>query len=246
LKGVSSVYRFDADVPVGVVVGSAAVAALAAVGLLTLVPLPGTGGLPATGVGVLTVLMAGGLVVARQRMVEQVRRDALVNATTDPQTGLSTPFAAARALELEFAAAQRGRPLTIVITKLEQFPRYKAKHGRAIATQLLRLAGRTLSKHRRNMHVAAHHGRGEGVYLAVLSDTGLEGACVYARRVRRDLMSLRGLPEPPKVSSGIVAYDMSMSSPADLIEQAERALAKASDGGGKILVYGQVQTAVVE
>jgi diguanylate cyclase (GGDEF)-like protein len=240
------VNQIDADMPVGLVVGSAILAALAAVGLLTLVPLPGTGGMPAVGIGVLTVMLTGGLVVGGRRMVDQARRDALMNATRDPQTGLATAFAAEQMLEMEFAAAQRGRPLAIVMTRLEQYPRYKAKHGRAVAKQLLRLAGRTLAKHRRGMHMAAHHGRGEGTYLAILSGMDLDGACVYARRIRRDLTSLRGLPEPPNVSVGIVAYDMSMSSPAELVEQAERALAKASEGGGKILVYGQVQTAVVE
>jgi PleD family two-component response regulator len=112
--------------------------------------------------------------------------------------------------------------------------------------RLLRLAGRTLGKHRRGMHLTAHHGREEGMYLSILSGMDLDGACVYARKVRRELMSLKGLPEMPKVSVGIVAYDMSMNSPRDLIEQAERALVKATDNGSKILVVAHLQTAGVD
>jgi diguanylate cyclase (GGDEF)-like protein len=244
-KEQTSVNRISADVPVSMVVGAAAIAALAAVGLLTLVPLPGAAGMPAVGVGLLTVLLTGGLVVGNRRMVEQARREARVNATRDARTGLATPFAAEQMLEMEFAAAQRGRPLALVLIRLEQFPRYRATHGRAIANQLLRLTGRALAKNRRGMHLTAHHGPGEGTYLSILSGMDLDGACVYARRIRRELMSLRGLPAAPNVSVGIVAYDMSMTSAEDLVEQAERALVKASAGGGKILVYGQVQTALV-
>jgi diguanylate cyclase (GGDEF)-like protein len=240
------VNRIDADMPIGMVLSNAAVAALAAVGVMTILPLPGASGFLALGIGVLTVVLASVLVISGRRMVEQARRDALTHATTDPDTGLATAFAAEQTLAMEFAAAQRGRPLAIVLTRIDRFPRYAVTHGRPVANRLLRLAGRTLGKHRRGMHLTAHHGREEGMYLSILSGMDLDGACVYARKVRRELMSLKGLPEMPKVSVGIVAYDMSMNSPRDLIEQAERALVKATDNGSKILVVGHLQTAGVD
>jgi diguanylate cyclase (GGDEF)-like protein len=236
----------DADMPVVMVVGNATVAALAALGLMTILPLPGAAGPPALGIAVMTVLLAGGLVLGSRQMLQQARHNALVRATMDPDTGLATPFAAEQTLAMEFAAAQRGRPLAVVLTRIEHFPRYAVTHGRPVATRYLRLAGRTLGKHRRGMHLAAHHGSGEGMYLSILSGMDMDGACVYARRVRRELMSLKGVPKPPNVSIGIVVYDISMTSPSDLIDQAERAVARASDGGGKILVVGQLQTAAVQ
>lgn len=238
--------RIYADMPIGMVVGNTTVAALAALGLATILPLPGAAGPPALGIAVLTVLLAGGLVMGSRKMLDRARRDALVDATMDPHTGLATAFAAEQTLAMEFSAAQRGRPLAVVVTRIDQFPRYAVTHGRPIANRLLRLAGRTLGKHRRGMHLAAHHGKGEGMYLSILSGMDLDGACVYARRVRRELMSLKGVPTPPNVSVGIAAYDISMISPDDLIDQAERAVARAADGGGKILVVGQLQTAGVQ
>lgn len=166
---------------------------------------------------------------------------ALRSATTNPETGLATPFAAENVLATEFAAAQRGRPVAVVLIRVEQYPRYVAKHGRAVGKQLQRLVGRSLARARRGMHLTAHHGRDGVTYLSILSSVDVVGASVYAKRVRRDLMNLSGVPRLPGVSIAIVPYDMSMTSPNDLIEQAERALRRAAEAGGRIVAVGELQ-----
>gem|GEM_PF-4243780 len=233
--------RSDIAVPVPLLASYTAVAALAAIGLISMMPVSSGTGLTTVGVAVFTPLMAAGLVVVGHRAITEARDGALRNATTNPETGLATPFAAETMLATEFAAAQRGRPLTVVMIRVEQFPRYTAKHGRAVGNQLGRLAGRSLARSRRGMHLTAHHGRDGVTFVSILSSMDVGGAAVYAKRVRRDLMSLSGVPKPPGVSIAIVPYDMSMNTPADLIEQAERALRKAAEAGGRIVAVGELQ-----
>lgn len=227
------------DLPVRMLACYAAVAVFAAMGLVSMLPVPTGSGATTFGVALLTPLVAAGLVLGGQRTVTDARNGALRNATQNQDTGLATPFAAERMLATEFAAAQRGRPLTVVLIRLEQYPRYVAKHGRPVGKQLQRLAGRSLAKSRRGMHLTAHHGRDGVTFLSILSSMDVNGASVYAKRVRRDLLTLPGVPQAPGVSIGIVPYDMSMREPSELVEQAERALRKGSESGGRIVVVGQ-------
>lgn len=228
----------NVGLPLGMVAGNTAVAGLASVGLLFMMPVPVNRELSAILIPALTALLAAALVATGQRFFERVRTEAFTHATEDPITGLTTVSAAERVLKLEFGAAQRGRPLTVVLIRLEDTAGYSVRNGRAAAEQLMRSAGRVLRKHRRSMHVAAHH-HGDGTYLSILSGMGSEGACIYAKRLRKELKRLPGLPEPPIVSAGIVPYDLSMESPAILMKMVERALQRGTRAGGKIVVVGQ-------
>jgi GGDEF domain-containing protein len=93
------------------------------------------------------------------------------------------------------------------------------------------------------MHVAARHGGREGTFLSILSDSGSEGATIYAARLRRDLLRLQGMPEPEGVSVGIASFDMSMGSPGELVRKAAFALEKGAAAGGKVMVMGSGEAA---
>lgn len=215
-------------------------AALAAVGLFTLLPISLPSDVSILAVPVVALLLTAVLVVGGRRMVARARREAIRSAGTDRETGLATQAAADRVLELEFAAAQRGRPLTVVLIRIEQLAHYRKRHGEVVERQLLRLAGRTLKRHRRGMHLTALYGARPGTYLSILSGMEPAGASVYARRMRHALRSLPGVPTVAGVSAGIVAFDMSMTSAAALLEAAQRALDKGTQAGGKVVVLGQV------
>jgi diguanylate cyclase (GGDEF)-like protein len=232
--------RTETGLPITLLAGHTAVALLAALGLLTLVPPSLSDSLSWVAVPALTALVAGSLIFASRQVVLRARKAAVKEATTDPLTGLATPTAGERLLALEFAAAQRGRSLAIVLLRIEDFPRYASRHGDVVAGQLLRLAGRTMRRHQRRMHLTAHHGQQDGTFLSILSGMDLDGACVYGKRIRHALMTLPGLPTIPPISMGIVAFDMSMTSPGALVEQAERALERGAEAGGKVVVVGQV------
>jgi diguanylate cyclase (GGDEF)-like protein len=240
------VNQTDPDLPLALVAVQATVAGFAALGFISLVPVATTPGTFLIVVPMLGITSSAGLLFAGRHVAARARRAAVVNALVDSRTGLATQYAAAHAVEAEFAAAQRGRPLSVVLFRIEQFPSYAGRHGRPMADRLLRSAGRVLKKHTRDMHTTGLHGRHEGTYLSILSGVPLDGACIFAKRVRRDLMALPGLPEPLVVSSSVVPYDVSMKSAEELVEAAERALAKGTENGGKIMVLGQLAVATAE
>ncbi len=230
-----------ADLPLPHVLGVTALAVLAAVGTMFILPVPVTRGVSAVALPGLTVLFVVGLYFTGQRVVEQARDDALRDAATDPETGLSTWAFAEKALALEFAAAQRGRPLTLVMLQIVDLPEYTAEHGRALTEQLLRKAGRTLRRHRRRMHTTAI--QEAGTFVSILSGMQPEGAAVYAQRMRRELMAMQGVPAPTGVAAGIAGFDLSMGSAKELIGQARRGVAKGAEAGGKVVVVGQLSAA---
>jgi GGDEF domain-containing protein len=80
--------------------------------------------------------------------------------------------------------------------------------------------------------------RDDGTFMTILADVPLEGACTFATRVRREYASLLRAGEPKSFSAGVATYDVSMRSAADLIDRAQRALARAQSEGGKVVMVG--------
>lgn len=219
--------------PRHVLIVNVSIAALASVGFTFL-----TGG-PWVGIPILLGLFTAALVLVPRIRVAGADAPADVIAMRDPNTGLATEGIARETLTREFAAAQRGRPLTLVLLRVEGLTSYGARHGKAVAEQLLRVTGRTMSSHLRGMHVASRHSHRPGTFLSILSGSDAEGASVYAARLRRDLMTLKGLPVPEGVSIGIASYDLSMKSPQELVKKVTYALEKGAAAGGKVVVMGQ-------
>ena len=212
------------------------IAALAAVGLLSLIPGSAAPAQALVVIPVLTVLLTAVLILRTSRVLEGARREGGGSAITDPLTGVATAASGEQVLALEFAAAQRGRPLAVALIRIERLQQYRTQHGKAVAAQLLRQAGRALKRNRRRMHLAARHSADEATFLAILSGSDLEGATVYATKVRRDLLRLQGVPVLAGVSVGIASYDVGMTTPRELIRQAAIALDRGSAAGGKIVV----------
>lgn len=221
------------DVPRHVLLVNLSIAALASVGFTFL-----TGG-PWVGIPLLAVIFTAALVLAPRIRVAGADTAADIIALRDPHTGLTTEAIARETLTREFAAAQRGRPLTLVLLRVEGLTGYGARHGKAVADQLLRVTGRTMSGHLRGMHVASRHSGRPGTFVSILSGSDAEGASVYAARLRRDLMGTKRLPVPDGVSIGIASFDLSMTSPQDLVRKATYALEKGAAAGGKVVVVGQ-------
>lgn len=235
--------RIDADLSPQVLAAMAGASLFVALGLLSVAPFPIGSGFRFVAVLVLGVALMAGMLVGGSHVLTEVKQDALETTAMDSETGLSTPFAAERALATEFAAAQRGRPLTVALTRIDGFTQYARRHGISVARRLSRDVGRVLAQHRRAMHLAAPYGTDGCTFISILSDVGPGGASTYAKKIRRSVAVIAGAPEQPVVSVAVATYDLSMKSPSDLLAQAERALAKVGDAGGKIIVVGQVQTA---
>jgi diguanylate cyclase (GGDEF)-like protein len=229
--------RNQAHMPLPFTAVSALTAGCAAVGLLYLAPLPVATDLSILVIPIFAVLFTTLLVMAGERAIAQARDDMETRIVRDPQTGLMPPHMAERLLDVEFAAAQRGRPLAIVLFSIDNFGRNAALHGDSAATRWRRAAARVLSQRTRGMNVSAR-GRADGTFMTILADVPLEGACTFATRVRREYAGLLRAGEPKSFSAGVATYDVSMRSSADLIERAERALARAQSEGGKVVMVG--------
>lgn len=225
---------FNADLPRTALVIDVFIAALAAVGLTILV---GAQTYAVVGVPLLTALLTFALLTTAARAgIGPHRKEG--DGLTDPLTGLATEAVADHVLAREFAAAQRGRLLTVVLFRLKGLPGYRARHGETATAELLRAAGRTLARHRRRMHLAAPYGPRPGTFLSILSDSDREGAEIYAARARDDLMKSKGGPSHEGVSVGIASFELSMTSPEELIRKATFALEGGPKAGGKIMVVG--------
>jgi diguanylate cyclase (GGDEF)-like protein len=170
-------------------------------------------------------------------LLQRERSAALVLAFSDPLTGLPNRRLIDFVLEREFSAAQRGRPLTLVLFDLDGFKAYNEGYGHRSGDGALQKVAAVLDRNTRRMNVTSRHGGDE--FLSVLSGEKAVGAQVFAERTRLGVADLE-LSEGIKftVSAGIASYDPSMRDPSDMIDAADRALGRAKAlGGNRCYVY---------
>jgi diguanylate cyclase (GGDEF)-like protein len=157
------------------------------------------------------------IAVANARLHEQVRLLSL----TDPLTGLPNRRHMDIFLQKEFAAAERGRALTVVLFDLNDFKQYNDAAGHQAGDGALRRFASLLADQTRAMNLAARYGGDE--FIAILSDTPADGAAIW---VDRFLSAVHDDHEMAGVgaSAGIAAYEKGMLGPADLIRAADEEL----------------------
>lgn len=160
------------------------------------------------------------IAVANARLHEKVRLLSL----TDPLTGLPNRRQMDIFLEKEFAAAVRGRPLSLVLFDLDDFKRYNDTEGHQVGDRILKRFAEVLTEHTRAMNLVARYGGDE--FVVILSDTSGAGASAHAERVidnvRQDA-AMNGIG----ASAGIATYETDMVDPDDLIRAADEDLYRA-------------------
>ena len=165
-----------------------------------------------------------------------------MRALNDEATGLPNRTQADLHLELEFAAAQKGRPLTIVLFDIDGLAQYNARHGRTAGDGVLRGFASLVRQHTRRMDLGARHGEDE--FLSVLGGCVTEGAVIFTTRLLERMRAAESLHSVPTVSAGIASFDAAMTSPADLMRAAEAALQLAKrEGGDRFRVYAAAPAA---
>lgn len=134
-------------------------------------------------------------------------------------------------------AAREGTPLSLVLCDVDYFKQYNDTHGHLAGDEcLIEIAtaiGRAL--HRPADFVARYGGE---EFAIVLPNTNRAGAVRVVQRIQQELRKLTGLPPSPvtrtpsTLSFGIVSViPSSLSSPLNLLDQADQALYRAKAQG---------------
>lgn len=150
-----------------------------------------------------------------------------ISAAVDVGTRLPSPTLARQLLQREFAAAERGRPLTVVVFSLDNLPRLAARQPEETAKLLLGV-GAIFKRRTRGMNLSARLDQPH-MFVSVLGGVNEEGAAKFVGKVKKDLATLAVGAHSVNVSTGMCAYDPVMHSVDDLLEQAISLLSESDD-----------------
>jgi diguanylate cyclase (GGDEF)-like protein/PAS domain S-box-containing protein len=226
-------------------VAGACIAGAMTAGLIVLIHGPidvhAVSGPPFLGLPVLAGTGGGGALIAglggAWLRARRLRRSALPTLT-DALTGLPNRRHTELFLEHEFAVAQLGRPIAVLLLDIDRFTAFAANHGEAAANGVLRSMGTVLRQNTRNANLSAHWEADR--FVCLLAGARAEGAFQFARKLQDQVRQSSGLVALPSVSIGIACYSAEMRGPDDLIRSADEAVRQAKrDGGDRIRVNGR-------
>jgi len=161
-------------------------------------------------------------------------------AFTDPLTGTMNRRAMNEALETELERARRyNLYLSILIADLDRFKQVNDQRGHLAGDAVLRQVGDLLRREARSVDIVARYGGEE--FVVVMPETTLQGAAVFAERVRRrvetrDFAEPGGTPLHLTVSIGIAGFPNERVTSADsFVALADQALYRAKDEGRNLV-----------
>lgn len=187
--------------------------------------------------GVVTAYISIGMSVGVvSELLHQERARAERLALMDDLTQMPNRRLADLLLEKEFAAAKRGRALTVVLFDLDGFKTFNDDHGHAAGDQALRAFVGVLETRTRRMDLSARYGGEE--FISVLSGGTAAAGERFAESVRQTLGELV-TDRTFTVSAGVAEYAEHMATVEDLIEAADRALYQAKASGRDRVVVSQ-------
>lgn len=160
-------------------------------------------------------------------------------ALLDALTGLPNRPHLEFMLNMQVAAAARGRSLSVVLFDLDHFKRINALHGHKSGDAALRAFAEVLKKRTRRMDFSGRYGGEE--FVAVLIDCPGDGALKFAERVRVDLKNRTFPWGAMTVSAGVATYQKSMASHELLLAAADRALYQAKEAGRDRAILSTVE-----
>jgi len=146
-------------------------------------------------------------------------------ARTDPLTGVSNRRGLDHMLESQFAMMTRYETVfSIVIFDLDHFKQVNDRQGHLRGDRILQAVAGLLDEEARETDVVARYGGEE--FVVVMPETGLEGACVFAERLRCAVEE-----QLPVTVSGGVAAAIDGDVADSLLARADAAMYSAKSAG---------------
>lgn len=150
---------------------------------------------------------------------------AFTEVRTDPLTGISNRRAFDEAIVAQFALMNRYKVrFSVSIFDIDHFKRVNDEHGHLHGDQTLQKVARLLDESVRETDVLVRYGGEE--FVVVMPQTGLDGACIFAERLRNRIEQ-----ETSITVSGGVAEALDGDTPETLMARADAALYAAKSGG---------------
>ena len=173
-----------------------------------------------------TVSLGSGWVA---ELLHRERERAQRSALTDQLTELPNRRHATIFLEAGWAAAQRGRDLSVVLFDVDRFKEVNDARGHAEGDRVLQALGTVLSARTRSMDLSARFGGEE--FLAILPDCPADQAVRFAEDVRVGLAGEDFGWGRVTLSAGVATFEVGMGGPDVLVAAADQALYTAKEEG---------------
>jgi diguanylate cyclase (GGDEF)-like protein len=153
-------------------------------------------------------------------------------AATDSLTGLPNRRAVQETLKRMIA--QTGRtlaPMSVLLLDLDHFKQINDTYGHDRGDAVLSAVGEVLASALRTSDFVGRNGGEE--FVALLPDTGIEGAMEAAEKLRAAIarLTLPGIDRPVTASVGAAVYPHTAADAESLLRLADRALYAAKAGG---------------
>jgi diguanylate cyclase len=143
----------------------------------------------------------------------------------DPLTGLKNRRGLEDALNAQFALLARyNLPFSVAMFDIDHFKRINDEHGHLHGDQVLRDLGRLFDEFVRETDLVARYGGEE--FVVVMPQTDLNGACVFAQRLRDQIQKQLSLT----ISGGVAAATIG-DTQETLLERVDAALYQAKTVG---------------
>ena len=159
--------------------------------------------------------------------------ETLLRAQTDSLTGLANHGHFFATLEAEVARASRyDRALSLVMVDADHFKAYNDRYGHMGGDEALVGIARMIQQRSRVHDTAARYGGEE--FAIILPETPLEGAVIFAEKIRQAVEAEafgQAQPGELSVSAGVSTCPLEAQSASMLVERADRRLYLAKDQG---------------